>query len=148
VSNLRKKETMSNIGVVSEVGNDYAIVDVRRASACGDNCASCGGGCDIPVLKIKIDNVLSAGVGDFVELEARAEVIMKSTFIMYGLPLITFVIGVLASDKVLNTIYGDANELYTALVGFILMALTYMAIKINSKEKETFLTMSKIIDKI
>ncbi len=83
---------MVQIGKVETVYGDKAIVAVRRASACGENCAMCKGGCVPAMHKAHVINSADAKCGDMVRIETADSAVLKSAFLVYLLPvLILFV---------------------------------------------------------
>lgn len=72
---------MDQVGFVINTNDGYADVEIRRVSACGDKCGSCGGNCDAPKTRVKIKNSIKAHSGDFVEIDMETSQVMKSTFV-------------------------------------------------------------------
>lgn len=79
---------MDQIGQVVELQGRNAVVRVRRTSACGENCASCGGGCTPTSTTLKAVNGLDAKVGDMVKVEMSSGAFLLLAFIGYILPII------------------------------------------------------------
>lgn len=78
---------------------DFAEIEVQRQSACGHDCASCGG-CGAPQERIQAvaKNQVNAKVGDIVTIEGENREIMRMAAVVYTIPLILFfVFFVLAS---------------------------------------------------
>lgn len=71
-------------------GNKVAI-EVQRQSACGHDCAKCGG-CGVPLERIQAvaDNPVGARVGDTVTIEGESRQIMKMAAVVYMIPLVLF----------------------------------------------------------
>lgn len=69
----------------------HAEIEVQRQSACGHDCASCGG-CGAPLERIKAVavNSVDAQVGDIVTVEAENKQLMRMAAIVYTLPLLLF----------------------------------------------------------
>ena len=68
-----------------------AEIEVQRQSACGHDCASCGG-CGAPQERIQAvaRNIVDAKVGDTVTVEGENKQIMRMAAIVYTLPLVLF----------------------------------------------------------
>lgn len=79
---------MKQIGTVVEVNEDKATVAVRRASACGENCAMCKGECAPTLHKAQVLNSAAAECGDLVRIETADTAVLKSAFLVYFLPLV------------------------------------------------------------
>lgn len=119
---------MNQVGYVSKIEKDMAIVNIKRASACGDNCSSCGGKCNMPVVKVKIKNILNSKPGDYVMISSNTKLIMKAAFIVYVLPLISLIIGIGVSGFVLNNFGVKEVEIYSLLIGLGFLVSTYVII--------------------
>ncbi|MBQ3114913.1 MAG: SoxR reducing system RseC family protein [Clostridia bacterium] len=78
---------MKQVGVVSEIIEENAKVQFKRASACGENCAMCGG-CEKLNSFVIAKNVIKADVGDTVILETDTKRVLLAAFLVYILPVI------------------------------------------------------------
>lgn len=69
----------------------YAQIEVQRQSACGHDCAKCGG-CGAPLERIQAvaRNKVHAQVGDVVTIEGESKEIMRMAAVVYALPLVLF----------------------------------------------------------
>lgn len=69
----------------------HAEIEVQRQSACGHDCAHCGG-CGAPLERIKAVaiNRVDAQVGDIVTVEAENKQLMRMAAVVYTLPLVLF----------------------------------------------------------
>lgn len=122
---------MQKNGIVISLEDKLALIDVLRPSECGDKCSNCSGSCNIKTMIVKVDNTLNAEVGDSVTLELTSTEFVKSTFKLYTLPLMAFVIGLFLG-------YGVAipNQNIGALLGgFCFMVIVYVLINITTKNK-------------
>lgn len=87
---------MTQIATVKRlVGNNQAEVLVRRQSACGHDCASCGGcGPESSAQVTAIaDNELGARPGDTVQVESESARVLKMAFVLYLVPLVLLFAG-------------------------------------------------------
>ena len=81
---------MNQIGEVSSVKGDFAEVIIKKESACGENCASCGM-CDMSKLrKVTVYNECGAKVGDRVEIVLESWKALTLAAITFILPLVIF----------------------------------------------------------
>ena len=104
---------MTQTGRVVSLSGHLAKIEVRRASACGENCAMCKGGC-MPTKHIAVvKNSAGAKEGDMVRISTSDKDVLKSAFLVYFLPvLILFVcygIAIAISD----------NSLIAAVAGIL-----------------------------
>lgn len=81
---------MREEGFVKSVSGNTCEVIIRRKSACGENCASCKGGCEAREQLCSAENTAGAAVGDRVVLEMDSSKILKSAFLVYILPILVF----------------------------------------------------------
>lgn len=78
---------MTQIGRVVSATEGLAQVEVQRASACGENCAHCKGGC-VPTHHLAtVKNTAGAHEGDMVRIETQDGAVLKSACMVYLLPL-------------------------------------------------------------
>ncbi len=134
---------MENRGVVERVDDKFAYINIRRASAWGDNCGSCGGDCSKQEHLVKVLNEYNAGVGDIVELEMTPSNFLKITFLMYGLPGIILISSIIFMELKFN------NSALAVLVSFLLTGISYLFInKLAEKKNEEgklLMRMSKLV---
>lgn len=138
---------MDRTGEVVGLRGSKAQIEIRRMSECGDKCTTCAGGCDTPSMIVEVDNRLNAQRGDFVVLEAPEHVVVKSTFILYTIPLIDFVIGVWVGMKLLAPRLPIDPELTGILTGFVFIAISYVGIS-WIKKKDEILVMQSVLKKL
>lgn len=87
---------MTQIATVKRlVGENKAEVLVRRQSACGHDCASCGG-CG-PESSTQVtamaDNALGARPGDTVQVESESGQVLSMAFVLYLVPFVLLFAG-------------------------------------------------------
>lgn len=73
-------------------GEDRAVVEVIRRSACSGDCKSCGG-CsgDERVMRVRALNRVNAAVGDRVVIESSTKKVLALAWVAYVLPIILMV---------------------------------------------------------
>lgn len=121
---------MEKIGQVVTTDNDMAKVEIRRASACGEKCGSCSGGCSSTGIYIDAENVANAKPGQFVKIEVETGTVMKAAFLAYAVPLFMLVIGVISGSYIHRGLgLNISSELFSFLWGMLLMILSYGGIK-------------------
>lgn len=61
--------------------------------------------------------------------------ILKATFLVYVIPMILLIVGIVGSYYILDSIgFNGAKEIVAAIIGIILMALSYIYLKINDNK--------------
>lgn len=78
---------MTQIGQVEKATGNQATVLVRRASACGENCAHCKGACTPTAHRARVDNPIGAKKGDLVKIETPDGVVLRSAILVYIVPI-------------------------------------------------------------
>ena len=125
---------MEKIGEVVSVNGDYAEVVIKKESACGENCASCGM-CDLSKLrKVKVLNEDDAKVGDEVEVFLDSRKSLLLAIITFILPLIIFFVSFIFTE----------NELVLAVVFILGFVLSASVANLLAKKKSF---MSKAVKK-
>ena len=119
---------MKEIGIVSGIQGKKAQVIIQRSSACGD-CGACQVGKNKLTMETNAVNAVGAQRGDQVEVEMSFVNILKASLILYGIPLIVFILGVFAGNYIPFQNQPD-NPLISFLSGLLLMTLSYIVIKI------------------
>ena len=81
--------------VIKNLPDHMAEVLVIRASACGGNCASCGGCKEKRELRVPACNPIGALPGQRVILETESPRIFGAIFLVYLLPMLGMILGYL-----------------------------------------------------
>lgn len=114
--------------------NGKAEVEVTRQSACGHDCAKCGGGCTEmvsgPILAEAV-NAIGAQPNERVVIEGEFRQLMGLAAIVYAVPLVLF-FGLFAVGSLFGLGEGGAAAL--GIVGFVLGVVG--AIQYNKRYKE------------
>lgn len=82
---------MTQIATVRRlIGADRAEILVRRQSACGHDCASCGGCGPDAASRVSAvaENPVNARVGDTVRVESESGQVLKMACLLYLVPLV------------------------------------------------------------
>ncbi|MDR0406234.1 MAG: SoxR reducing system RseC family protein [Clostridiales bacterium] len=122
---------MEKIGTVISIEGNKAVVRVRRASSCGENCANCAGGCADTRRFVTAVGAEGVNVGDMVKLTLSDHKILLAAFAAYLLPFLTLLAG--------YAVFQAAG----AAVGFV---LPFIALKVLDKKsaKRYTATITKI----
>lgn len=140
---------MDQVGFVRKVSNGKVEVEVRRISACGDNCKSCGGSCHAPNHVVILPNNIDAKVGDLVEIKGETKNILKYTMVVYMIPFTMLILGILIGMKTFKNLEISNYEPLSFLIGLIFMALGYFIVRTIDKKivkkEEDIIRMTRII---
>lgn len=106
-------------GKVMSTAEGRVVVRFMRSDACGhcNACFSLGS----HEADVELDNPLGARVGDVVSIELKGSGMVRASLIMYGLPLLGLLAGVVVGAQ-----WGD---LYAAVGGILLCAGTYFILR-------------------
>ncbi|MDO4618844.1 MAG: SoxR reducing system RseC family protein [Clostridia bacterium] len=119
---------MRKAGIV-KVGGEWAKVNIVRASACGENCAMCKGGCAPSETEILAKNPMGAKSGDKVILEIPDKIGLWAVFLAYVLPLLALLVvgGILLAR--------NAHEIIAFLAGICAMAGVFFIVRKATGDK-------------
>lgn len=127
---------MEQIGFVRKIENDKMELEVRRASGCGGGCKECSSSCEVVPHIVVLPNELNAQVGDFVELEAQVGDLLKYTFILYMIPFIFLIGGIVIGNFLFRNINTDSREMLSFLSGLVSVAVSLIILKVMDKKAE------------
>lgn len=125
---------MIEYGKVVAIVDGKAQIKIQRHAACGD-CGACHVGKNQLEMTLLADNDVSAKIGDEVELNIETIDFLSAVLIMYGVPLLALVFGILIGYYGLSSLGFSSNlsQGVGALTGLALMGVSFLIIK--SKEK-------------
>jgi sigma-E factor negative regulatory protein RseC len=126
---------MEQVGFVRRIIDDKAELEVMRASGCG-NCNGCGGGCETSTHIVTIKNTINASVGDLVELKANKENILKYTMIVYMIPFIFLIAGIVLGNSYFKSIGNSNYELLSFATGILFLVISYFILRVIDKKIE------------
>ena len=129
---------MISTGLILNVENDKALVRFVRQSACGGNCASCGG-CGAKPIDVWIDNTLSLNPGDKVEIETESKKILFSAFITYIFPLLIFI----SLYSIVNFYFDKGLGIFSGVAGFL---VSFFFVSLYGKKLKVTYEMIRRID--
>lgn len=116
------------VTVIAVEGSE-AIVEARRASACGDCAgkASCStmGSWSQRFARLRVKNRLNAAIGDEVVLEVPDSMLLKVAFRLYGLPMLSFIAAGILGRALALQFATALPELWAALAGMAGVFATY-----------------------
>ena len=134
---------MEQIGEVVEIQGSKALVRIQRASACGENCAQCEGGCKPTSTVVKANNSISAKVGDTVKIEMNSLAFMSLAFIGYILPIIICIATYFTVNAITDSIVIADTAAILSLV--IVLVLFYILDKFPWKTKAFTTEIVKVL---
>jgi len=141
---------VEQVGFVVTTSKEMAKVVVGRASACGENCASCGSSCNIPGVSLELKNTLGAKPGDYVELKAKTSHILKSAAIVYLFPLIAMIVGIIGGIYFFKSVGYENYETYGFIIGLALLGLSYIILRMIDnrikKKDQLIIEMTRILN--
>ncbi len=127
--------------VIAILENGIAQVSVKRASACGHDCTSCGacGIMDKPLV-VEADNAICAKVGDTVEIESETQKVLYLASIVYLVPVLLFFILYFSASAIFE------KEMLSMLFGGIGFALGLgLAVLCNRREAKSKTVECRIV---
>lgn len=124
---------MIEVVEVTEVNGNDATVFIQRTTACKD-CGMCMVGKKNLEVYAHVKNTLNAQVGDKVTVEMELKGVLSASMIMYSIPLLAFIVGLLFGFNVIAQKIGASADLVGFGVGLIFLALAYLVIKILDKK--------------
>lgn len=119
---------MRETGIVTEIRGNTAKVKIVKRSACGENCASCKGGC-VPTERIlAVKNTIGAECGDKVLIEMSDSRVIGAAFFVYILPLFIFIAGYFV------LFFMGMAESLAIVISLVVTALFFALLKIYDKK--------------
>ena len=102
-------------GLVHEVNGDLVLAKIQRKEACGE-CRACFSGMTKNEMDIEAKNLCDAEIGDWVELELQDNAFFNAVVIMYGLPFLGFIAGVVSGYFGAPKLIPGINPVFPSLV--------------------------------
>lgn len=129
---------MQEKGIVKNVNGENVRVAFIKKSGCGGNCHKCNG-CPKDTLILDVKNTLDAKIGDEITVEVKQKEFSQMVVLAYIVPGVLFFLGLLLTYMFTH------NELLAALVGFVVLVITYTITgRLNKNKEEKYnLTMIK-----
>ena len=99
-----------------------AEVAVKRQSACGHDCAQCGGGCSelmvASEVRVVAENAAGARAGDTVTLESSTSRVLGAAVLVYTVPFLLFFAGYFLAAGLLRA--GEGASIAAGAIGLAL----------------------------
>lgn len=141
---------MNQQGYIIEIVDDItAKLKLKRHSACA-SCGKCATTSEEKDIIVEVDNSIGAKIGDRVEVNMETINVLKAAFIVYTIPLIALLIGIIGTFYGLKAVNFNGNiEIISAIVGLIFTIIVFLILKKNDKKfrnsKEYIPIVTKII---
>lgn len=126
---------MAEIGQVTEIKGNLVRVRLERHDAC-DHCNACTAGIEKEAMMLEAENLCRAQLGDLVEISLEESNFLKAVLIMYILPLAGLLGGIFLGYLIGEPL-GMNPEVTALMVGFALLAITYLVIRSNEARFQT-----------
>ncbi len=123
---------MDQVGKIEKIEGNKATISVKRVSACGDNCKSCGSSCTQKSIIIESDVTQEYQVGDYVEITTESEVLMKHILFLYGVPLLIMI----ATIGVVQLLLDNPNkDIISAVASLLSLVVSYFILKAYDRKE-------------
>ncbi len=137
-------------GIVKEIDGIMAKVAVQKKDAC-DGCSAqdaCSSSNDEEAV-LEAINAAKAEVGQTVKISMKPMTYLKGTMLVYGMPLVLFLAGAVAGQKIGEEYFREtSSELVAAVTGFAALFISLLIIKVWSGKTESRKGSQPVIEKI
>ncbi len=137
-------------GIVTKVEGIMAMVAVQKKDAC-DACSAkdaCTSTSEEEAL-LEAINAAKAEVGQTVRISMKPMTYLKGTMLVYGLPLVLFLAGAVAGQKIGEEYFREtSSDLVAAVTGFASLFISLLIIKIWSGKTESRKGSQPVIEEI
>ena len=130
-------------GIVLETFGDMAKVKASRHNDC-DNCGACPGN---TAMILEVRNPVGARKGQLVLFEIQQVGMLKAAFVVYVLPLLAVLVGVVAGWYVAEN-YGGNILWYQIGGGFLFFLLSIAYVKLFDRNARSSVKMQPVILRI
>lgn len=136
-------------GIVTRVDGSTATVMVQKKSAC-EGCTAQGACHATPEgMEITALNPVHAAVGQRVKVVMQGGAYLKGSVMVYGLPLLLFIVGAFAGKKVGEAYFPDMNsDLAAALTAFAVLVLSLAGVRVWSKSAEASTDYQPVVERV
>lgn len=121
-------------GVVKEVHKDSAVVIMERQDMCGD-CHACEMISGKKQCTLTCHNHVECEVGDRVEVTLTNDHFLKATYIVYGVPLIGFIMGILIGYGLAQVLAFGGEDIWASIGAIVGTLIGVGYIKWRDKKK-------------
>ena len=121
-------------GIITKVYSSTAWVKCAKSAAC-ESCSAksfcnTAGNDDVEVEAI---NTVGAKVDDRVTISFETSSLLKVTFLVYMIPVLFLILGVVIGDKIASILNYD-QSIFSVLGGFLFLFAAYFFVKLKGNE--------------
>ena len=121
-------------GIVTKIYSSSAWVKCTKSAAC-ESCTAkgfcdTGEGLDVEVEAI---NAIGAKVNDRVTINFETSSLLKVSFLVYMIPVLSLILGVIVGDKI-ALIFNYDQSIFSVLAGFLFVFAAFFFVKAKGKE--------------
>lgn len=138
---------VSDTGIITQIDSNYAIITIEVTDSC-KNCGIrflCSPGSD-KEKTITLENTIDAKVGDRIAISETSNILLKLSFLQYGLPLIGFLFGIIIAIQF--NISLQPVELFQFIMGMVGLGIagliSYLIVKRIAKKPDKLYSVRKI----
>ena len=140
-------DQVSDTGSITHIDNNFATIIIDSTDDCKD-CGIrflCSPGSDNQKI-ITLENTIEAKVGDRVAISEASNILLKLSFLQYGIPLIGFLLGIIIAAQL--NIKLQPVEFYQFICGVLGLGIagiiSYLIIKRMSKKPGNYFKYEKL----
>jgi len=123
-------------GIITKVNYSTALVKCIKCAAC-ESCSAKGfcntGEGSSDDVEVEAINAVGAKVDDRVTISFETSSLLKATFLIYMIPVLFFILGVVIGDKI-APIFNYDQSIFSMLVGFLFLVAAFFFVKAKGKE--------------
>lgn len=127
---------MEQVGFVRKIEENKMELEIRRTSAWGDGCQDCSSSCEVEAHIVVVPNNINAKVGDLVEVQAKVGNLLKYTFILYMIPFIFLIAGIVIGNFLFESYNANSREMLSFVLGLVFVAFSLLILKVLDKRAE------------
>ena len=125
---------MERIATVISADRQTALVQIRRTSACGENCAACQASCKKTRHTAQVKNTVGAKEGQRVKVEMEGRSLIFLSFLAYIVPLLALILGYAICFVLLhNEVWADVSGLASLVLSFLVLRMVDKRIEKSGK---------------
>ena len=123
---------VDQIGKIEKITGNKAVISVKRVTACGDSCKSCGSSRKVNsvIVETDLEDGHTFEVGDYVEITTENEVMLKHILVLYGLPFTLMIATVILVQILLNN---PNKDMISAVASLFSLILSFYLLKAYDK---------------
>ncbi len=140
---------IEEVGIVTKADGITARVLVQKRGAC-EGCAA-SGVCETSEQGMEIEalNPVQAKVGQQVKVSIKPQTYLKGAILVYGVPLICFIAGVIIGKNIGETYFKQINsDIVSVILGFAGFIISFLMVRAWSKKAETKIEYKPVIEEI